>query len=89
MGDKGSQVRQTYSGSQDGYWIRAWDYEHGWLVGLSFGGGSEKGIWADSATSFHAVPVTLLIRQKTIQIEPNPMELSEEERKVVLDMLWD
>src|SRR5713226_1345910 len=81
--------KEKVSGSMRGYAFSGWDYDGGWLVGFSpLGGGPEKTVWADSKTVFYAFPNPSLAGQENIEISPEPIALTDEEKDAILGMAW-
>lgn len=85
--------KHNRSGSFKGYAVTGWDYDEGWLVSLSvIGSDSAKSLWVDGSWEsprFGSVPGVQLDGQRAIEIDPEPVELSAEERDAILSTIWD
>jgi hypothetical protein len=71
-----------------GYDFRGWDCEGGWLVASpQLERYSDKAIWVDRVRDFYAIPLALA-GQEVIEISPVPAELTDPEKKAILNVAW-
>jgi hypothetical protein len=75
------------SSSENGYDFTVWNYDGGWLI-ASPQIHPDKAIWVESVTDFYAVSLTLA-GQETIEIEPEPIELTDKGKVAVQRVTWD
>jgi hypothetical protein len=85
--------KHNRNGSFKGYVLTGWDYEEGWLLSLSLiGSGSAKSLWVDGSFGsprFGSLPGIQLDGERVIEIDPEPIELTEAEKDAVLSMIWE
>src|SRR5208282_6618453 len=83
------EVRNGRSGSTHGYSFTGWEYQEGWLITFwLIGRDPVRTIWVDSPTTFYAVPRMQLGGQRVIEINPEPIELTAEEKDAIISMVW-
>ena len=77
------------SGTAHGYAITGWEYEEGWLITFwLIGQDPVKTVWVDSPTTFYSVRRIQLDGQRAIEINPEPLELTAEEKDAIISMVW-
>jgi hypothetical protein len=83
------ETKNGRSGSAHGYAFSGWEYEEGWLISFwLIGRDPVKTIWVDSPTAFYSVPRMEIDRQRIIEINPEPIELTDGEKEAVISMMW-
>jgi len=83
------EVRNGRSGSTHGYSFTGWEYQEGWLITFWLTGRDPvKTIWVESPTTFYSVPRVEIGGQRVIEISPEPIELTSEERDAIISMVW-
>jgi len=83
------EARNGRSGSTHGYGFTGWEYEEGWLISFwLIGRDPVKTVWLDRLTSFYSVPRVQVGGQRVIEINPEPIELTAEEKDAIISMVW-
>jgi hypothetical protein len=83
------EVRNGRSGTTHGYAFTGWEYEEGWLVTFwLIRRDPVRTVWVDSPTAFYSVPRIQLGGQRIIEINPEPIELTDEEKDAISSMIW-
>ena len=83
------EARNGRRGSTHGYGFTGWEYEEGWLISFwAIGRDPVKTVWVDSPASFYSVPRIQVGGQRVIEINPEPIELTAEEKDAIISMVW-
>jgi hypothetical protein len=83
------EARNGRSGNTHGYAFTGWEYEEGWLITFwLIGRDPVKTIWVESPTTFFSVPRIQLDGQRVVEINPDPIELTAEEKDAIISMVW-
>lgn len=84
--------KQIRSGSFKGYALTGREFEEGWLISFSFTGSDPVTIWADGSFEspcFYSVSATQIGGTQAFEIDRERIELTSEEKDVVLGMTWN
>jgi hypothetical protein len=85
--------KQSCNGSFKGYALAGWEYEEGWLISSSsIGHDSATTIWVDGTSDlpcFYSIHRIQLDGQRAIEIDPEPIEVSQEEKDAILSAIWE
>jgi hypothetical protein len=76
-----------------GYTLTGWEYEEGWLMGVSLRGRETvTTLWVDGSfesPGFHSLHAVQFDDSRVLEIDGEPIELTQEERDVVLGTIWE
>jgi hypothetical protein len=84
--------KHSRNGFFKGYAISGWDYKEGWFISLSSIGNGARNIWVSGSfesPSFAAISNTPSDVEGVVEIDPEPIELSGEEKYALLSMVWE
>lgn len=84
--------RNGRSGAAHGYAFTGWEYKEGWLVSFwLIGRDPVKTVWVSGSfdlPSYYSVPRIQLEGQRVIEINPDPIELTDDEKDAIVSMIW-
>ena len=86
------EARNGRSGATHGYAFTGWEYEEGWLISFwLIGRDPVKTVWVSGSfdvPTYYSVPRIQLDGQRIIEINPEPIELTDEEKDAIISMVW-
>jgi hypothetical protein len=83
------EVNNGRRGTAHGYAFTGWEYEEGWLITFwMVGRDPVKNVWAEGLTTFYSVPWIRPGEQRVIEINPEPIVLTAEEKDAISTMVW-